>query len=141
MPCGTRIEQKPLFLKLFGAPGISRQNPGISAKKFGSPGLRRTYQTFWPPPLYVEDPPPHPKISIPKSLGLGFFFSLNVNRFYWGGDGLQFVEVDLQRQQRIAAAQVLDKVALQAAICRLIVVDYWSVFDPMIHSHLINRMP
>ena len=48
-----------LFLKLFGHPGISRAKiPGYPATKFGFPGFRRTYRTFWPPPLHVEDPHP-----------------------------------------------------------------------------------
>ena len=43
------------FSNFSGTSGISRQNP---AKKFGFPGLQRTYRTFWPPPLHVEDPHP-----------------------------------------------------------------------------------
>ena len=53
-----RIEHKLLFLKLFGRPW---DIPGkIPAKKFGFPVFRRTYRTFWPSPLQVEDPHPFP---------------------------------------------------------------------------------
>ena len=38
-----------------GYPGKLREYP---AKKFGIPGFWRTYRTFWPPPLHVEDPHP-----------------------------------------------------------------------------------
>ena len=46
------IEPKPFGL--FG--GISRAKLlGYPAKKFGFPGFQRTYRTFGPPPLHVED--------------------------------------------------------------------------------------
>ena len=35
----------------------------ISRPKFGFPGFRRTYRTFWPPPHHVEDP--HPTLAYP----------------------------------------------------------------------------
>ena len=58
------------LLKLFGHPrDIPAKIPGYPAQEFGFPGLRRTYRTFWPPLLHVEDPHPR-KISGPKSLGL-----------------------------------------------------------------------
>ena len=48
-----------LFLKLFGCPrDIPAKVPGYPAKKLGFPGHRRTYRTFWAPPLHVEDPHP-----------------------------------------------------------------------------------
>ena len=55
----TKTEHKLLFLKLFGHPrDIPAKTPGYPAKKFGFHGFRRTYRTFWPPPLHVEDPHP-----------------------------------------------------------------------------------
>ena len=60
------------FSNFSGTLGISRQKSrDIPPQKFGFSGFQRTYRTFWPPPLHVEDPPPHPKVSGPKSLGLG----------------------------------------------------------------------
>ena len=68
------------FLKLFGHPGYPAKNPGISRQKLGFPGFRRTYRTFWPPPLHVEDP--HPTRRYPdQNLGLGSFFLLDFLRF------------------------------------------------------------
>ena len=47
------------FSQTFRAPpGYPGKIPGYPAKKFGLPGFRRTYRTFWPPPLNVEDPHP-----------------------------------------------------------------------------------
>ena len=57
------------FLSNFsGHSGISRQNPGISRPKDWFPWVPKDIPNFWPPPV-------HPKISGPKSLGLGAFFS------------------------------------------------------------------
>ena len=54
---GTRIEHK-LFSPTFHAPprDITTKIPGYPAKKFGFPGFRRTYRTFWPRTLHVEHP-------------------------------------------------------------------------------------
>ena len=66
------------FLKLFGhpqdIPAKSRDIP--PQKSFGFPGFRRTYHTFWPPPLHVEDPHPTRQYPDQKRLGLGSFFCL-----------------------------------------------------------------
>ena len=59
-----------LFGQLWDIPAQSRDVP---PKKFGFPGLRGTYRTFWPTPSRFR-PPPHSRISGPKSLGLGSFF-------------------------------------------------------------------
>ena len=41
---------------------------------FVSLGFEGHTEIFGPHPFHVEDSPPHPKISGPKSLGLGSFF-------------------------------------------------------------------
>ena len=65
-----KLNRDLFFLKLFGRPqDIPPKIPGYPAKKFGFPGLRRTYRTFWPPPVHVEDP--HPDIRT-KKFGFGF---------------------------------------------------------------------
>ena len=48
------------FSQTFRAPpGYPGKIPGCpGTKRFGFPGFRRTYRTFWPPPLHVEDPHP-----------------------------------------------------------------------------------
>ena len=56
-----------VFLKLFGHPsGISQENPGHPAQKFGFAGFRRIYQTFWHPPVHVENPHPTGRYPDPK---------------------------------------------------------------------------
>ena len=55
--------------------------PGYPVKKFGFPGFRRTYRTFWPPPLHVEDPYPTGKYPDQKVRGLGSFFFPEENVF------------------------------------------------------------
>ena len=71
-----KIEDKLLVFSNFsGTPGnIPPEIPGYPAKKFGFHGFRGTYRTIWPPHPSRGRPPPHPKISGPKSLGLGSFF-------------------------------------------------------------------
>ena len=70
----TRIEHKHLLLEVFGHTGISRQNPGISKKKtLVSLGFEGHADLLAPTPSRGR-PPPHPKKSGPKSLGLGSFF-------------------------------------------------------------------
>ena len=82
---GLRIEtiKVSFSVKLLAVrtPGISRQNPGISApKSFGFPGFRRTYLNLWisdgPRPRSRGRPPPYLKDSPDQNaLGLGSFFS------------------------------------------------------------------
>ena len=54
-------------------PGYPTKNPGISCQKVWFSGFRRTYRTFWAPTPSSGRPPPHPKMSGPKSLGLSSF--------------------------------------------------------------------
>ena len=62
------------FLKLFGHPrDIPAKSRDIPPKNLVSL-VSKDIPNFWPPPLHVQNPPPHPKISGPKSLGLGSFF-------------------------------------------------------------------
>ena len=74
-------------LKLFGHPRISWQNPGISRKKSLISLVSRDISNFWPPPLYMEDPLPHRKISGLKSLGLCSFLMSKRKRVAWGEVG------------------------------------------------------
>ena len=71
---GPKLNTNFLFSNFSVAPGISWQNPGISRQTVWFSGFRGTYQTFWPPPLHVEDALPHRKISGPKSFEFGFLF-------------------------------------------------------------------
>ena len=72
---GGRELNTNFFLKLFRHP---RDNPakvpGYPANKFVFPGFRRTYRTFWPPPLNAEDPHPTRRYPDPKKFGFGFLF-------------------------------------------------------------------
>ena len=71
---GTKIEHKLFSGQIFRAPrDIPAKIPGYPVKKFSFAGFRRTYRTFWPPPLHVEDPPPPEDIRT-KKFGFGFLF-------------------------------------------------------------------
>ena len=62
------------FSNFSGSPGISRQNPGISRQKVWFPWVSKDIPNFLVLPTPSRRrPPPHPKISEPKSLGLGAF--------------------------------------------------------------------
>ena len=63
-----------LFLKISGAPGISRQNPGMSRPKSLISLVSRDISNYLAPTPSRGRPPPHRRISGPKSLGLGSFF-------------------------------------------------------------------
>ena len=52
---GRELNTNLLFSIFSGYPG---KIPGYPAKKFGFPGCPRTYRTFGPIPLHVEDPHP-----------------------------------------------------------------------------------
>ena len=62
------------FSNFSGAPGISRQNPGISRPKSLISLFSRDVSNFFAPTRSRGRPPPHWKISGPESLGLGSFF-------------------------------------------------------------------
>ena len=48
-----------VFSNFFGHPrDIPAKISGYPAREFGLPGFRRTYRTFWPPPVHAEDPHP-----------------------------------------------------------------------------------
>ena len=57
-----------------GTPGISRQNPGISRQKVWFHWASKDILNFLAPSPSRWRPPPHPKTSGPKSLGLGSVF-------------------------------------------------------------------
>ena len=67
-----------LFSSFSSAPGISRPIPGISRQKFGFPGLRGAYRTFWPPPLHVEEPHPTWRYPDPKVWVCALFLALSI---------------------------------------------------------------
>ena len=76
---GMRSEHKLFFSNSSGAPGISRPKSwDIPPKSLVSLGFEGHTELFGPT-LSRGRPPPHPKISRPKSLRLGCFSSLT-----WG---------------------------------------------------------
>ena len=62
------------FSNFSGTSGISRQNPGISRQQSLISLVSRDIQNFLAPTPSRGRLPPRPKISGPKSLGLGSFF-------------------------------------------------------------------
>ena len=62
------------FSNFSGTSGIFRQNPGISRQQSLVSLVSRDRPNFSAPTPSHGRPPPHPKISGPKSLGLGSFF-------------------------------------------------------------------
>ena len=62
------------FSSISGTSRISRQNPWISRQKSLVSVVSRDIPNFSAPTPSRGRPPPHPKISGPKSLGLGSFF-------------------------------------------------------------------
>ena len=71
---GRELNPNIFFSNFSGASGISRQNPGISRQKSLIPWVSRDIPNFLAPTHSRGRPPPHPKISGLKSLGLGSFF-------------------------------------------------------------------
>ena len=69
-----RREHKLFFSNFSGTPGISRQ-------KVWFPWVSKDIPNFLAPTPSRGSPPPHPKISGPKCLGLGSFFLPDQNRF------------------------------------------------------------
>ena len=62
------------FPKLFGHARDTRAEiPGYPAQKLGCPGFLRTYRTFWPLPVHVEDPTP-PEDVLTRKFGFVLFF-------------------------------------------------------------------
>ena len=75
---GRELNTNLFFLANFsGAPGIAQaKSRDIPAKKCRFPGIRRTYRTFWPPPLHVEGPHPIRRNCRTIQFGFGFLFLL-----------------------------------------------------------------
>ena len=78
-PFSTFWALRPRSTFFSNFPGSPRDIPakilGYPTRKFGVPGFRRTYRTFWPPTLHVEDP--HPTRRYPDQtvwVRLPFFF-------------------------------------------------------------------
>ena len=71
---GPKIEHELFFSNFSGAPGISRQNPGISRQEVWFPWVSKDIPHFLATHPSRGRPLTHPKISGPKSLGLGSFF-------------------------------------------------------------------
>ena len=67
---GQKLNPNLFFSNFSGASGISRQNPGISRQKSLIPWVSRDISNFLAPTPSRGRPPPHPKISGPKSLGV-----------------------------------------------------------------------
>ena len=76
-----KLSTNPFFSNFSGTPGISRQKSrDIPPKSLVFPGFRRTYRTFLVPTRSRGRPPPHLKISGPKSFGVGSFFLPGIER-------------------------------------------------------------
>ena len=73
------------FSNFSGASGISRQNPGISRQKSLISLVSKGISNFLVPTPSCGRPPPHPKKSGPKSLGLG-------NRSFFVPDAFLFLK-------------------------------------------------
>ena len=71
------------FSNFSGTSRISRQNPGISRQKSLISLVSRDISNFSAPTLSRGRPPPHRRISGPKSLGLGSFFFLKKQCFMY----------------------------------------------------------
>ena len=71
---GQNCTQTFVFSNLSDTPTTSHPNPGISHQKVCFPWVSKDIVNFLAPTPSRGRPPPHPKISGPKSLGLGFFF-------------------------------------------------------------------
>ena len=69
-----KLKHTVFFLKLFGhLQHIPAKSRDIRPRTFDFPGFEGDTELFGPTPSRGR-PPPHPKISGPKSLGLGSFF-------------------------------------------------------------------
>ena len=72
---GAKNWTQTFFSQTFRAlPGYPGKIPGYPAKKSVIPWVSRDMPNFLAPTPSRGRPPPHPKISGPKSLGLGSFF-------------------------------------------------------------------
>ena len=71
---GQKLNTNFFFSNFSGTVGISRQNHGISHPKSLISLVSRDIPNFSAPTRARGRPPPHRKISRPKSLGLGSFF-------------------------------------------------------------------
>ena len=69
-----KLNTNLFFSNFSGTSGISRQNPGISRQKSLVSLVSIDIPNFLAPTQARGRPPPHRKISGPKSLGLGSFF-------------------------------------------------------------------
>ena len=67
----------------------------ISHHKFVFPGLWGTYQSFWPPPLHMFDPHPHPKTSGPPKACLCASFSclaITLQKIIWTAVNMEILK-------------------------------------------------
>ena len=71
---GRKLNANYFFSNFSGTAGISQQNPGISRQNSLISPVSRDIPNFLAPTHSRGGPPPHPKVSGPKSLGLGSFF-------------------------------------------------------------------
>ena len=71
---GSKLNTNFFFSSFSGTPGISRQNPGKSRRKVWFHWVSRDIRNCLAPTPSRGRPPPHQKISGPKSLSLGSFF-------------------------------------------------------------------
>ena len=83
-----KLNPNIFFSNFSGAPGISRQNPGISRPKSLISLFSRDVSNFLAPTRSRGRPLLHWKVSGPKSLGLGSFLLPDINAHFGGGFGV-----------------------------------------------------
>ena len=98
---GTKIEHKLFFSNFSGTSGISRQDPGISRQKSVVSLASRDIPNFSAPTPSRGRPPPHPKISGPKSLGLVSFFFPDRKPLLGGPEG-NLVDISAPKKKYLA---------------------------------------
>ena len=104
-PLGERkLNTNFFFLSNFsGTSGISRQNPGISRKKSLVSLVSRDIPNFSAPTPSHGRPPPHWRVSGPKSLGLSSFFLQGRRRSTRDGALSHRLDVSLRHQHADAS--------------------------------------
>ena len=92
---GRELNTNFLFQTFRAPPGYPGQNLGISRQKVGFLGFRRTYRSFWPPPLHVGEAQPTRRYPDQKVWVWAPFSSL---RFFCSVDGQGFCNASVHHR-------------------------------------------